>query len=60
MPYALARSGVSVISAHTNLDKAYPFGVNHALASALGLGHVRGSSRTAARISHIWASCRSR
>lgn len=42
MPYALARSGVSVISAHTNLDKAYPFGVNHALASALGLGHVRG------------------
>lgn len=45
MPYALVRSGVSVISAHTNLDKAYPLGVNHALASALGLEHVRGIIR---------------
>ena len=43
--YELARSGVSVISAHTNLDKAYPFGVNHALAERLGLRDVRGIIR---------------
>ena len=43
--YELARSGVSVISAHTNLDKAYPFGINHALAERLGLHDVRGIIR---------------
>ncbi len=40
--YELVQSGVSVISAHTNLDKAYPLGVNHALAESLGLQRVRG------------------
>ncbi|MGN0478204.1 MAG: Nif3-like dinuclear metal center hexameric protein [Hominenteromicrobium sp.] len=38
----LIRSGLNVISAHTNLDKAYPYGVNHALAEALGLQRVHG------------------
>lgn len=40
--YDLIRSGISVISAHTNLDKAYPLGVNHALAEALGLQNIHG------------------
>ena len=40
--YGLVKSGLSVISAHTNLDKAYPFGTNHALCDALGLQNVRG------------------
>ena len=40
--YEIVQSGVSVISAHTNLDKAFPFGVNHALASALGLENIHG------------------
>lgn len=43
MVYELVKSGVHVISAHTNLDKAYPFGVNHALAEALGLQNIRGA-----------------
>jgi dinuclear metal center YbgI/SA1388 family protein len=40
--YEIIRSGISVISAHTNLDKAFPFGVNHALAQALGLQNIQG------------------
>ena len=40
--FDLIRSGINVISAHTNLDKAYPYGVNHALAEALGLQNVHG------------------
>ena len=40
--YALVQSGVAVISAHTNLDKAFPYGVNHALADALGLQNIHG------------------
>lgn len=40
--YKLVQNNLSVISAHTNLDKAYPFGVNHALARALGLSNIRG------------------
>lgn len=38
-PYLLARHGISVISAHTNLDAATG-GVNDALAAALGLKNV--------------------
>ena len=37
---ALARSGLSMIAAHTNFDAAYP-GVNDALAGVLGLTNVR-------------------
>ena len=37
----LIREGVSLISAHTNLDQA-PGGVNDALASAIGLTNVSG------------------
>lgn len=37
--YALVRSGVAMIAAHTNFDNAVP-GVNDALASALGLTQV--------------------
>lgn len=40
--YALVQSGIAVISAHTNLDKAFPYGVNHALADALGLQNIHG------------------
>ena len=40
--YEIVRSGISVISAHTNLDKAFPFGVNHALAEALHLQNIHG------------------
>jgi len=40
LPYRLAAAGLSVFSAHTNLDKA-PGGVNDALAAALGLVRVR-------------------
>ena len=40
--YALVQSGIAVISAHTNLDMAYPYGVNDALCRKLGLQNVRG------------------
>lgn len=40
--YRLIKNGLSVISAHTNLDKAYPGGVNDALTRALGLRNVEG------------------
>lgn len=40
--YEIIQSGISVISAHTNLDKAFPFGVNHALAEALQLHNICG------------------
>lgn len=40
--YEIVQSGISVISAHTNLDKAFPYGVNHALAETLGLLNIRG------------------
>lgn len=40
--YEIAQSGISVISAHTNLDKAFPYGVNHALAEAMGLKNIYG------------------
>ena len=40
--YKAVQSGIAVISAHTNLDKAFPYGVNHALAEALGLNNIRG------------------
>jgi len=33
--YALVQSGIAVISAHTNLDMAYPYGVNDALCRKL-------------------------
>ena len=36
------QSGIAVISAHTNLDMAYPYGVNDALCRKLGLQNVRG------------------
>ena len=39
MPYRLAAAGISVISAHTNLDKAVE-GVNDTLAARLGLTDV--------------------
>ena len=35
--YALVQSGIAVISAHTNLDMAYLYGVNDALCRKLGL-----------------------
>ena len=35
--YELVQSGISAICAHTNLDKSTAFGVNTALASAIGL-----------------------
>ena len=37
MQYKLIKSGISVISAHTNLDLASPFGVNTVFAEALEL-----------------------
>ena len=40
--YALVQSSIAVISAHTNLDMAYPYGVNDALCRKLGLQNVRG------------------
>lgn len=40
--YALVQSGIAVISAHTNLDMAYPYGVNDALCRKLGLQNVCG------------------
>lgn len=40
--YALVQSGISVISAHTNLDMAYPYGVNDALCRKLNLQNVCG------------------
>jgi len=40
--YDIVKSGISVISAHTNLDKAFPYGVNHALAEVLQLQNIRG------------------
>ena len=40
--YALVQSGIAVISAHTNLDMAYPYGVNDALCRRLGLQNVCG------------------
>ena len=40
--YEIVQSGISVISAHTKLDKAFPYGVNHALAEALGLQSIHG------------------
>lgn len=40
--YALVQSGIAVISAHTNLDMAYPYGVNDALCCKLGLQNVCG------------------
>lgn len=43
VPYRLAANGIAVISAHTNLDKAFPGGVNDALSRALGLRNVRGA-----------------
>ena len=39
MPYCLAAAGISVISAHTNLDKAVE-GVNDTLAARLGLTDI--------------------
>ena len=39
MPYRLAAAGISVISAHTNLDKAVE-GVNDTLAARLGLTDI--------------------
>ena len=41
--YEIVQSGISVISAHTNLDKAFPFGVNHALAEKLSLQDIHGA-----------------
>lgn len=39
--YEAVQKEISIISAHTNLDKAFPFGVNAALAQALGLLNTR-------------------
>lgn len=45
LPYKLAQSGISVISAHTNLDKA-PGGVGDALANALKLLDIKELQQT--------------
>ncbi len=52
MLHALARHGISVLSAHTNLDFARG-GVSHALASRLGLINVRFLNHLADRLAKI-------
>lgn len=52
LPYRLAAAGLSVFSAHTNLDKA-PGGVNDALAAALGLVRVRTAADGLCRLGEL-------
>ncbi len=44
--YELVQSGISAICAHTNLDKSQEFGVNTALASAMGLKNCKISDKS--------------
>ncbi len=52
IPYALAVAGISVISVHTNADKA-DGGVNDTLAARLGLTEVRTTEDGFCRVGHL-------
>lgn len=55
LPYRLAKAGISVIAAHTNLDKA-DGGVNDTLAARLGLTDVRPADDGMCRIGTLPAA----